>query len=442
MRLCTEENCIGYPIKNLHLNSNDLTEFEDRLLQAHRKGKMLENYEFNIKTFSGNIKTLRVNAKLITDQNSEKILGRIGIVFDVNNAVDEIRRELKQDFEDFLHNYYHQLLNIKGSLISIVNAHATEVVVDGEINPKLAVKLMNSYLKRVELDWEILKKELLSRNSDVNIKEINEILTAINSNPKYNSDNIESREERANWVRLNLIDFRQKINKIYKNKYVNKEIIKPVLNDIVEVLRYARLVSLSIIINGIQPFLDEIDKFKTDVFYDATTKISEFNPIKKMNEAISSLSEYAQNKNVNIRLITSYSNLKFYGDERECYRAFYNLVHNAIKYSRYLDIKQKSSYVRIEFSEDQECIYIEIENLGVPIRKNELEKQLIYKFRFRGASAIEDREGSGIGLWSVKKYFDKIGGEINIESKPIGYNKEEDYTKFFKTTVYLKIKKV
>lgn len=433
----SEKDCIGFPVKKLHLNPESLLAFEEKLEAASKNQQMLENYEFKIKTFKGNIKTLRVNAKMIFDRRTNKKIGRIGIVFDVNNAIDEVRKELQQDFEDFFHSYYHHLLNIQGGLISVVNGHGASAVTEGNIDIDLSMKLMNENILKLSADWESLEKEIQQKGIEFDSSKVRGLISDIVKNREVESYQY---EERANWVRLIVIDIRRFVQTLQKDQPIHRETLKLITNDFIEILRYARLISLAVIIKDIIPFLDDIDKFKIDVFSEKESRVSKVDVLKIINEVQTSLAEFAQERNVFIRTRYYSHNIFIDVDEREFYKAFYNILHNAIKYSRN-ETKVNRGYVNLVISEGFDHITIETDNLGVPIRRDELERKLIFNFRFRGASAIEDREGHGIGLWSVKKFIDKYGGSIAISSTNTGYNRIDDYSKWFKTTVTIKIKK-
>jgi signal transduction histidine kinase len=89
------------------------------------------------------------------------------------------------------------------------------------------------------------------------------------------------------------------------------------------------------------------------------------------------------------------------------YRALYNLLENAIKYST------NHSKIEIEIRQDK-CLSINIKDQGIGIDPKELSN--IFKPFYRCAN--EGIEGSGLGLYLVKMVVEMHNGSIDISSTP------------------------
>ncbi len=89
------------------------------------------------------------------------------------------------------------------------------------------------------------------------------------------------------------------------------------------------------------------------------------------------------------------------------YRALYNLLENAIKYST------NHSKIEIEIRQDK-CLSINIKDQGIGIDPKELSN--IFKPFYRCAN--EGVEGSGLGLYLVKMVVEMHNGSIDISSTP------------------------
>ncbi len=89
------------------------------------------------------------------------------------------------------------------------------------------------------------------------------------------------------------------------------------------------------------------------------------------------------------------------------YRALYNLLENAIKYS------SDRSKIEIEVNQDK-CLSINIKDQGIGIDPKELSN--IFKPFYRCAN--EGIEGSGLGLYLVKMVVEMHNGSIDINSTP------------------------
>lgn len=87
---------------------------------------------------------------------------------------------------------------------------------------------------------------------------------------------------------------------------------------------------------------------------------------------------------------------------------FNNLISNACKYSKEdatigCSIRRVGNSIEIRVSDD---------GVGIPAG----EQQLIFQRRFRSSRTAELKNGTGIGLYLVKRYIEMHGGEIGVES--------------------------
>lgn len=87
---------------------------------------------------------------------------------------------------------------------------------------------------------------------------------------------------------------------------------------------------------------------------------------------------------------------------------FNNLISNACKYSKEdatigCSIRRVGNSIEIRVSDD---------GVGIPAG----EQQLIFQRLFRSSRTAELKNGTGIGLYLVKRYIERHGGEIGVES--------------------------
>lgn len=103
-------------------------------------------------------------------------------------------------------------------------------------------------------------------------------------------------------------------------------------------------------------------------------------------------------------------NMYVWGDDKAIQTVMVQLLMNAIKYA----ISSTDIYINI-FDEDQN-IRCTVRNVGNPIQDNE--RQLIWEFGYRGSKAIEMHvNGSGIGLYTVKKIITAHAGQVGLTIK-------------------------
>lgn len=127
-----------------------------------------------------------------------------------------------------------------------------------------------------------------------------------------------------------------------------------------------------------------------------------------IEEAIQDLSYIADKKDIDIE--NNCKEIYIEGSDILIYRAFYNLIENAIKYNK------NHGYIKIysKVKEDFAQIFVEDSGVGIDLK----EKDNIFKAFYR----IEGNEekGSGLGLSLVKETIKIHGGEIKVLNKEKG----------------------
>jgi two-component system, OmpR family, sensor kinase len=96
------------------------------------------------------------------------------------------------------------------------------------------------------------------------------------------------------------------------------------------------------------------------------------------------------------------------GDRDLLELAFYNLVENALKYSRQEDT------VEVRAVDDGRRVQIEVADNGAGIPADDLPR--IFDELYRGANA-QGLEGSGLGLALVRRVIERHNGEISVRSR-------------------------
>lgn len=160
-----------------------------------------------------------------------------------------------------------------------------------------------------------------------------------------------------------------------------------------------------------------------------------------IEESAKRLAEYARSLKIDIDsrdVEDIYVNVA----EQEMMRALTNLLHNAIKYSWRRDPERtKAAWVSIRTSKSDGKVYIEFENWGVPIKREEIETGRIFELGYRGElSKDRGRLGTGIGLTDARRVAESHGGSLEIESNPTfrgsqNENRETYYKQPFLTKV-------
>ncbi|MCB8814306.1 sensor histidine kinase [Desulfosporosinus shakirovi] len=129
-----------------------------------------------------------------------------------------------------------------------------------------------------------------------------------------------------------------------------------------------------------------------------------------LEKIIHSLYPLIQEKNLTLNWNTPEKPVTAVGDDRLLTRLFYNLVHNAYRYSN------PGGQISVTLTQMQDYAEIKIMNTGIGISEDDL--LLIFE-RFYRADQSRTREtgGTGIGLALVRQITDLHQGTISVQSK-------------------------
>lgn len=102
-------------------------------------------------------------------------------------------------------------------------------------------------------------------------------------------------------------------------------------------------------------------------------------------------------------------NTLMYADMSQLTRMFINLLDNGITYGK------ENGYVKIFFEEEQGYVCIRVEDNGIGIPENALDK--IWNRFYQADKSRSLSQGFGLGLFMVKHIVDGHGGTIEVRSK-------------------------
>jgi PAS domain S-box-containing protein len=141
-------------------------------------------------------------------------------------------------------------------------------------------------------------------------------------------------------------------------------------------------------------------------------------PVRQLvRDAVAQIGEFAKVAGVALQTQAVDPDLVVFGSERELVRALANMLHNAVKYSWRRDRGQP--WVTIAVRAEGETVRIEVENWGVPISADEIERGLVFELGYRGKwSTDRGRLGTGIGLTDALRAARAHGGDVLLASRP------------------------
>lgn len=133
-----------------------------------------------------------------------------------------------------------------------------------------------------------------------------------------------------------------------------------------------------------------------------------------INDLVNMVEERAERKGLSLKLSIDANLPKtMYGDDVRLRQVITNLLTNAVKYT-----KEGSVMLRIESKERQDnqiILHIEVEDTGMGIREEDMEK-LFMSFQRLDLEKNRTIEGTGLGISIVQKLLDMMGSKLNVRS--------------------------
>jgi PAS domain S-box-containing protein len=163
--------------------------------------------------------------------------------------------------------------------------------------------------------------------------------------------------------------------------------------------------------------LSETLKFILDLSEAETDKIEmiakDVEVVPLVKDSINSFSKEAEKRNLTLETIIKSENIYAHLDEHLFTRILYNLLDNALKFTRKGKITVE---VGSEFIIDKKWIYLKVKDTGIGIPSDKIE--LIWdEFRQVSEGLTRSHEGAGLGLTISKKTVEFMHGTISVDSE-------------------------
>jgi signal transduction histidine kinase len=125
-----------------------------------------------------------------------------------------------------------------------------------------------------------------------------------------------------------------------------------------------------------------------------------------IKQTIEELKDEANQKQITILFKTDVQKLQVKSDEQFFHVIISNLISNAIQYS--------NKNIKVILSESTSDFRITVQDYGIGVPKEEQDK-IFHEF-YRASNAAELSSGSGLGLYVVKSFVEKLKGTITFKS--------------------------
>jgi PAS domain S-box-containing protein len=433
----------GFDARQLHASPGEYVRFRSALEAAARQGRPLVAYRLKIVTLTGEEKVVEISSQPLTDAD-KKLIGRTGAIRDITHEAELKDRldELTYDFGSVLHNYTTTLLMVQLSSEPIIRSLGPDPFsIEREVTPDQAseaitapaAQLADALAQLLEFAKEPGRAPALPVER---WERLGELLTTLRGYKEEIAE-VDVRPVVLSEVSLYVVEV---CGQLVRSHKFARENIRAVHDHARELLRITNLISLHQMRDSVLEMDHQVRSLRE--FVTKNTREPEAKEVCQVTELIkqvrSNLDDYARSRRIEFKI--EREEVKVRVVRREVLRALGNLLHNAIKYSWSRD-KTKSPWVTIRISVAESQVKIEFSNWGVPIRKEEIDQELIFKVGYRGRhSGDRGRVGTGIGLADAQRVALAHGGDLVVTSHPsVGSRPEDDYTQPFLTSVIMKL---
>ena len=137
--------------------------------------------------------------------------------------------------------------------------------------------------------------------------------------------------------------------------------------------------------------------------------ITDFDINSTIRNTVATFEGTCKKKHISFNLVLTGEELYVSADKGKIEQVLYNLIDNAIKFSK------PDSSIRLETNEKNETIFVSVKDSGIGIPKDNL-KQIFDRFYKTDLSRGKDKKGTGLGLSIVKEIINAHHENINVIS--------------------------
>lgn len=433
---------IGKDIRGFHKSMEDFDQFHDDLIRKDEEGQNLLDYILEAYNGKGALRKYEVHLKLLKDADGQ-VIGRVGAEKDVTDYWETKQqvKELTTDIGKVLHSYSSTLIHSKQSMDAVMRSFITEGEMNGNGRDLDDEKVFGKIYQRITALNSLLEK-IMKKNAEVEAiaestaAQLHHILDLLKAQAKNQMG-----VQQLAIIRDGSIKIKELLFSFAKGNFP-REILKQAKRELTEILRLCSLITLS---RGEEAIL-EMETVVNNLRSYILTRVKKKEKIDRLDiydilvGIVRNMEEYAANRNIDIRLnIRGIRNEYINGYENDLVRALLNVLHNAIKYS-WIRRGPSRAFVMVEGKKDKNWLYLNVENWGVAITQEELDKNLIFKVGYRGVNSSDRRRpGTGLGLYDTLKVIKKHNGLLKVSSDPSLGNAKDDYSNPFITRVTIQL---
>ncbi|MFQ6601445.1 two-component regulator propeller domain-containing protein [Flavobacterium sp. C3NV] len=176
---------------------------------------------------------------------------------------------------------------------------------------------------------------------------------------------------------------------------------------------YKKLLVIEGSANHLLSLINRLMDFRKLENHQVTLESAEGNIVKFTREIFLSFIEYAKDGGYTYTFESSQEEILVYFDRYKLERVFYNLISNAFRYT------PKGGNIHLKISHDNENLFIAIEDSGVGIAPEHIDKifDLFFEVPMHNNVQKNYNKGTGIGLSIVKNIVKLHKGDIEVTNK-------------------------
>lgn len=132
-----------------------------------------------------------------------------------------------------------------------------------------------------------------------------------------------------------------------------------------------------------------------------------------LSTVLASFNQVAETRGITLDIDTFHEEIWLNLDLFKMESIFYNLLSNAIKF---VPNDTGCIHIKINKDEDKHTLLVSVKDNGPGIPKEE--HNMVWLRLYQGKSKVKKNQGTGIGLYLVKKFVNMHGGTVSLDSTP------------------------
>ena len=384
----------------------------EKVLNSPYKGLFNDLYEENLKMNQLNNQVEKKNMELefsqVVIKKKEKMFKNFFTSISVPLVIVSNNERILFTNKSFKNLINEQVIKniINRKIFSIISVDDNINIIDASNNIKNIVSgqvIINNKIKYIDMEFIDIsenKEEIIIIFNDVTSKiKVNEL--------KSQMENTLFQEKIKRDFLSNIShDLKTPINVIYSASQLINVYIK---SNNTEALKKYNVISRLNCLTLIRLTNNLIDSSRIYSDY-LSANLQIQNIVEIVEETVTSLIEYAKNKEVNLIFDTEEEDIYLNVDEDFIKRIIINLISNSIKFSK------KNGEISVIIKNCEEKVVMNIKDNGVGMDEKFIQEAFA-RYSMGDNNKQLNENGTGIGLFVVKNLVEKQGGSISIHSK-------------------------